>query len=92
MNGRAAVLRPERPGDLPEVTLLLEEGTSEVDAEHVLDEVGALSATLQAKLLQVLRDGVVEPLGSSQGDPIDVRFLLSTRENLAALVEQDLDA
>ena len=54
----------------------------------LLDEVSALSSTLQAKLLQVLRDGVIEPLGSSQATPIDVRFILSTRENLASLVEQ----
>jgi len=53
----------------------------------LLDEVAALSMTLQARLLQVLRDGEIEPLGSNQAIAIDVRFLLSTRENLPALVE-----
>jgi len=54
----------------------------------LLDEVAALSMALQGRLLQVLRDGEIEPMGSSQAIPIDVRFLLSTRENLPALVEQ----
>ena len=54
----------------------------------LLDEVAALSGPLQARLLQVLRDGEIEPLGSSTPVPVDVRFILSTRENLAALVEQ----
>ncbi len=40
------------------------------------------------KLLHVLLDGEFEPLGSSHPIPVDVRFVLSTRENLPALVEQ----
>ncbi len=54
----------------------------------LLDEVGTLSAALQARLLQVLRDGEIEPLGSTTPIPIDVRFILSTRDNLPAQVEQ----
>ncbi len=54
----------------------------------LLDEVSALSPTLQARLLQVLRDGEIEPIGSTHPVPVDVRFILSTRENLPALVEQ----
>jgi two-component system response regulator HydG len=54
----------------------------------LLDEVSALSPTIQGRLLRVLLDGEFEPLGSSQAVPIDVRFVLSTRENLPALVEQ----
>ncbi len=54
----------------------------------LLDEVASLSMALQGRLLQVLRDGEIEPMGSSQPITIDVRFLLSTRENLPALVEQ----
>jgi two-component system response regulator HydG len=54
----------------------------------LLDEVAALSASIQNRLLRVLLDGEFEPLGSSQSVQIDVRFVLSTRENLPALVEQ----
>ena len=54
----------------------------------LLDEVSALSPSLQMKLLRVLLEGEFEPLGSSQPIPVDVRFVLSTRENLPALVEQ----
>ena len=54
----------------------------------LLDEVGAMSSSLQARLLQVLRDGEIEPLGSRTPIPIDVRFILSTRANLPAQVEQ----
>ena len=54
----------------------------------LLDEVGALSAALQARLLKVLRDGEIEPLGSTVAIPVDVRFILATRDNLPALVEQ----
>ena len=68
----------ERPGRL----LRADGGTV------LLDDVSALSSNLQGRLLQVLRDGEIEPLGSSQALSIDVRFILSTRENLPALVEQ----
>ena len=54
----------------------------------LLDDISALSLALQGRLLKVLRDGVIDPLGSSAAIPIDVRFILSTRENLPALVEQ----
>ncbi len=54
----------------------------------LLDEVSALSPSIQSRLLRVLLDGEFEPLGASQSVPIDIRFVLSTRENLPALVEQ----
>ncbi len=54
----------------------------------LLDEVSALSASIQSRLLRVLLDGEFEPLGSNQPVAVDVRFVLSTRENLPALVEQ----
>ena len=54
----------------------------------LLDEVSALSPSLQSRLLAVLIDGEFEPLGSTVAVPCDVRFVFSTRENLPALVEQ----
>jgi len=54
----------------------------------LLDEVASLSPALQGRLLRVLMDGEFEPMGSSESIQVDVRFVLATRENLPALVEQ----
>lgn len=54
----------------------------------LLDEVSALPPSIQTRLLRVLVEGDFEPLGSVQSQSVDIRFVLSTRENLAALVEQ----
>jgi transcriptional regulator with GAF, ATPase, and Fis domain/tRNA A-37 threonylcarbamoyl transferase component Bud32 len=52
-----------------------------------LDEVGEMSPGLQAKLLRVLSDGEVRPLGSDQTRRVDVRLLTATHRDLAARVE-----
>ena len=54
-----------------------------------LDEVTTLSPALQAKLLRVIQDGEYEPVDSDRPGKADVRFVLATREDLAALVERD---
>jgi DNA-binding NtrC family response regulator len=51
-----------------------------------LDEVGELSLPLQAKLLKVLEDGMVEPLGARQGRAVDVRVVAATNRDLKAAV------
>ena len=51
-----------------------------------LDEIGELPLTLQAKLLKVLEDGVVEPLGARQGRAVDVRVIAATNRDLKAAV------
>ncbi len=48
-----------------------------------LDELGEMSPAMQAKLLRVLEDGEVRPLGSSRTRKVDVRVVAATR---AALV------
>lgn len=53
-----------------------------------LDEIGAASLTLQAKLLRVIENRVIERLGSNEKIPLDVRFLASSKENLAEAVEE----
>lgn len=53
-----------------------------------LDEVGELPLALQAKLLRVLEDGVVEPIGASRGTPVDVRVIAATHRNLKQAVAE----
>jgi two-component system response regulator HydG len=54
----------------------------------ILSEVGALTPELQFKLLRVLEQGQFEPVGSTQTVRVDVRFILTTSEDLAELVAQ----
>ncbi len=51
-----------------------------------LDEVGDMSPGVQAKLLRVLQDGVVERLGGTQPVQVDVRIVAATNRELAAEV------
>ena len=47
-----------------------------------LDEIGDLSPTLQAKLLRVLAEREIRPLGSSRPEKVDVRVLSATHQDL----------
>jgi DNA-binding NtrC family response regulator len=47
-----------------------------------LDEIGDMPATLQAKLLRVLEDGQITPVGATQERRVDVRVLSATNANL----------
>ncbi len=53
-----------------------------------IHEVASLSPASQARLLHALVDGEYQPRGSSTTLRVDVRFVISTRENLPALVEK----
>ena len=48
----------------------------------LLDEVGELTPTLQVKLLRVLQEGVVRPLGATKDISVDVRVVAATVRNL----------
>lgn len=54
----------------------------------LLDEIGATSPALQVRLLRVLQDGVVAPVGGAEPRRVDVRLLAATNVDLAALVER----
>ncbi len=54
-----------------------------------LDEIGELSLDLQVKLLRVLEEGVVNPLGSNDRIKVDVRIITATNRNLKEMVKEN---
>jgi DNA-binding NtrC family response regulator len=53
-----------------------------------LDEIGDMSLALQAKLLRVIEDQVIRPVGSTKGMKVDIRFIAATNKDLKAAVKQ----
>lgn len=53
-----------------------------------LDEIGELSHELQAKLLRVIQEQEVEPLGATKPIPVNVRIISATHRNLNQMVEK----
>ncbi|MCA9672040.1 MAG: sigma-54-dependent Fis family transcriptional regulator [Myxococcales bacterium] len=54
----------------------------------LLDEVGEIPLTVQAKLLRVLQEGVIEPLGAGKPVAVDVRVLSATHRDLKAMIAE----
>jgi two-component system response regulator HupR/HoxA len=52
-----------------------------------LDEIGETSPGFQVKLLRVLQEGEVRPVGSARAIPVDVRIVCATHRNLEAEVQ-----
>jgi two-component system response regulator HydG len=52
-----------------------------------LDDIDDMPLETQVKLLRVLQEGVVEPLGARKGIPVDVRVIAATKVDLAEAVE-----
>ena len=60
-----------------------------VAADHgtlFLDEIGELPAPMQTKLLHVIEDKEVRPIGGEQTRPVNVRIVAATNRNLAEMV------
>jgi two-component system response regulator HydG len=54
----------------------------------LLDEIGDMAPSSQAKLLRVIEDGIVIPVGSNKPIVVDVRIISATNQNLARLIEE----
>lgn len=54
-----------------------------------LDEIGDMPMNMQAKLLRVLEDGVVVPVGSHKPVVVDVRIISATNRDLEKLIEDN---
>jgi transcriptional regulator with GAF, ATPase, and Fis domain len=53
-----------------------------------LDEMGEMPMTLQAKLLRVLQEGTIRPVGATSEKQVDVRIICATNRDLSAEVEK----
>ena len=53
-----------------------------------LDEIGDVSLDVQVKLLRVLQERLIEPVGSSQPLAVDVRLIAATHQNLEQMIAQ----
>jgi len=53
-----------------------------------LDEIGDMTMSSQAKLLRVIEDGIVIPVGSNKQTVVDVRIISATNQSLTKLIEE----
>lgn len=53
-----------------------------------LDEIAELPVHMQIKLLRVIQERQIRPVGADKESPVDVRILSATHQNLAELVKQ----
>jgi len=53
-----------------------------------LDEISNISMTTQAKLLRVLQQREVTPIGGTKATPIDIRLIAATNKSLELMVEE----
>lgn len=61
----------------------------EADGSSILlDEIGDIPVSIQTKLLRVLQEKEIQPLGQTKTIPVDVRVLASTNQNLEEKIEK----
>ncbi len=53
-----------------------------------LDEIGDMPVGVQTRLLRVLQEGVLTPVGSEEEIPVDVRVISATHQDLEAAIDQ----
>ncbi len=53
-----------------------------------LDEIGEMPASMQTKLLRVLQDGRVRPVGANEEIPTDVRIVAATHRDVTELMNE----
>ncbi len=53
------------------------------------DEIGDMPLNMQAKLLRVLEDGIVVPVGSARQIVVDIRVISATNHDLRKLIEEN---
>jgi DNA-binding NtrC family response regulator len=54
-----------------------------------LDEISSMPITIQSKLLRVLQDGEIRPLGSTSTHKVDVRVICATNKDLESAIEEN---
>ncbi len=54
----------------------------------LLDEIGNLPLQLQAKLLNVLQNKIVVPVGSNKEIPVDIRLISTTNQDLLQMIQE----